>query len=191
MIRIFEGLSALSLFKREKILVDAKKISNKVTSIVAKYIHVVELNSELSAEKEQIIKSLLDYNKEYGSAELKGKNFITAPRAGTISPWSSKATDIILNTGIKEVARVERAVLFAIEGEISTSELVEIQNLVHDRMIEEVFADADDLHRLFDVAAPKGLESVDVLGSGEQAIKDADTKLGLALSTQEISYLAD
>ena len=64
MIRIFEGLSALSLFKREKILVDAKKISNKVTSIVAKYIHVVELNSELSAEKEQIIKSLLDYNKE-------------------------------------------------------------------------------------------------------------------------------
>ena len=141
MIKIFEGLSALSPFKREKILADAKKISKKVKSIAAKYIHIVELNSELSAEKEQIIKSLLDYNKEYGSAELKGKNFITAPRAGTISPWSSKATDIILNTGIKEVARVERAVLFAIEGDVSTSELIEIQNFVHDRMIEEVFVD--------------------------------------------------
>ena len=69
MIKIFEGLSALSPFKREKILADAKKISKKVKSIAAKYIHIVELNSELSAEKEQIIKSLLDYNKEYGSAD--------------------------------------------------------------------------------------------------------------------------
>ena len=191
MIKIFEGLSALSPFKREKILADAKIISNKVISVAAKYIHVVKLNRELNAEKEQIIKSLLNYNKEYGTVELKGKSFITAPRAGTISPWSSKATDIVHNTGIKEVARVERAVLFAIDGEVSATEFVAIQNLVHDRMIEEVFIDADDLHRLFDVAAPKGLEFVDVLGCGEKAIKDADTKLGLALSTQEIAYLAD
>ncbi len=191
MIKIFEGLSALSPFKREKILADVKKISSKVEALAAQYIHVVELNSELSAEKEQIIKSLLNYNKEYGNVELKGNSFITAPRAVTISQWSSKATDIILNTGIKEVTRVERAVLFAIEGQVSTSKMIEIQNLVHDRMIEEVFTSTDDLHRLFSVTAPKGLEFVDVLADGEQAIKDADFKLGLALSTQEISYLAD
>jgi len=191
MIKIFEGLSALSPFKREKVLADAKKISNKVTSVAAKYIHIVELNSELSAEKEQIIKSLLNYNKEYGIAELNGKSFITAPRSGTISPWSSKATDIVHNTGIKEVKRVERAVLFAIEGEVSHAEFVEIQNLVHDRMIEEIFVDENDLQRLFSKSEPKALSFVDVLGNGEQAIKDADTKLGLALSDQEIAYLAD
>ncbi|MBK2258064.1 phosphoribosylformylglycinamidine synthase [Francisella philomiragia] len=191
MIRIFEGLSALSPFKREKILADAKKISNKVESVSAQYIHVVELESELSSEQEKIIKSLLNYNIEYGSTEPKGHTFITAPRSGTISPWSSKATDIIRNTGISAVKRVERAVLFGIEGKVFDGELRAIENLVHDRMVEEVFSCKEDLHRLFSVTAPKELETVNVLENGAQAIKDADKKLGLALSEQEIDYLAD
>ncbi|QWU99210.1 phosphoribosylformylglycinamidine synthase [Francisella salimarina] len=191
MIRFFEGLSALSPFKREKILADAKKISNKVESVSTQYIHVVELESELSREQEKIIKSLLNYNIEYGSTEPKGHTFITAPRAGTISPWSSKATDIIHNTGISTVKRVERAVLFGVEGQVSDSDLKAIENLVHDRMVEEVFSCKDDLHRLFSVTAPKELEFVNVLENGVQAIKYADKKLGLALSEQEIDYLAD
>lgn len=191
MIRIFEGLSALSPFKTEKILADAKKISNKVESVSAQYIHVVELGVELDSEQENIVKSLLNYNREYGSAEPKGHTFITAPRVGTISPWSSKATDIIRNTGINAVKRVERAVLFGIEGQVSNSELRAIENLVHDRMVEEVFTCKDDLHRLFSVTDPKELEFVNVLENGAQAIKDADKKLGLALSEQEIEYLAD
>ncbi|WP_395166769.1 phosphoribosylformylglycinamidine synthase [Francisella salimarina] len=191
MIRFFEGLSALSPFKREKILADAKKISNKVESVSTQYIHVVELESELSSEQEKIIKSLLNYNIEYGSTEPEGHTFITAPRAGTISPWSSKATDIIRNTGINTVKRVERAVLFGVEGQVSDSDLKAIENLVHDRMVEEVFSCRDDLHRLFGVTAPKELEYVNVLENGIQAIKDADKKLGLALSEQEIDYLAD
>lgn len=122
---------------------------------------------------------------------LKALLFITAPRVGTISPWSSKATDIIQNTGIYAVKRVERAVVFGIEGDISAEDLISIQNLVHDRMVEEVFTCKEDLHRLFSITAPKSLEFVDVLAKGEQAIKDADAKLGLALSSQEIAYLAD
>ncbi|MED7818959.1 MULTISPECIES: phosphoribosylformylglycinamidine synthase [unclassified Francisella] len=191
MIKIFKGLSALSPFRREKVLLDAKKISSKVESISAEYIHVVESSQDLSDKQVEIINSLLNYNKEYGSVEPKGHTFITAPRVGTISPWSSKATDIIKNTGIDVVKRVERAVLFGIEGKISEAELKEIEDLVHDRMVEEVFACEKDLQRLFDVAAPKELEFVNVLENGVQAIKDADKKLGLALSEQEIDYLAD
>jgi phosphoribosylformylglycinamidine synthase len=192
MIKIFEGLSALSPFKKEQVLADAKKITNKVESISAQYIHVVETDEELSAKQEDVIKSLLDYNKEYGETILKGFTFITAPRVGTISPWSSKATDIIQNTGVYAVKRVERAVVFGVEGDdVTAQELTMIQNLVHDRMVEEIFTCEEDLHRLFNVTAPKSLEFVDVLAKGEQAIKDADTKLGLALSDQEIAYLAD
>ncbi|ASG67049.1 phosphoribosylformylglycinamidine synthase [Francisella halioticida] len=191
MIKFFKGLSALSPFRRERILADVKKISNKIESISAEYIHVVELDEELTNQQKQIIKSLLNYNKEYGSAEPKGYTFITAPRVGTISPWSSKATDIISNTGVNAVKRVERAVLFGVEGQVSANELKEIEDLVHDRMVEEVFTCKNDLHRLFSVTAPKELEFVNVLKNGEKAIKDADIKLGLALSDQEIAYLAD
>ncbi|OIN83073.1 phosphoribosylformylglycinamidine synthase [Francisella sp. TX07-6608] len=191
MIKIFEGLSALSPFKREKILAAAKKISNKVESVSAQYIHVTELESELNSEQERIVKSLLNYNREYGVAQPMGHTFIIAPRVGTISPWSSKATDIIKNTGIKAVKRIERAILFGVEGQVSASELKQIQDIVHDRMVEEVFSCKDDLHRLFSVTAPKELEFVNVLEKGAQAIKEADRKLGLALSEQEIEYLAD
>ena len=191
MIKIFKGLSALSPFRREKVLADAKRISNKVESISAEYIHVFESSQDLSDKQVEIISSLLNYNKEYGSVEPKGHTFITAPRVGTISPWSSKATDIIKNTGIDVVKRVERAVLFGVEGNISETELKEIEDLVHDRMVEEVFVCEKDLQRLFDVTAPKELEFVNVLESGAEAIKDADKKLGLALSEQEIDYLAD
>lgn len=191
MITIFEGLSALSPFKREKILAAAKKISNKVESVSAQYIHVTELESELNSEQERIVKSLLNYNREYGIAQPMGHTFIIAPIVGTISPWSSKATDIIKNTGIKAVKRIERAILFGVEGQVSASELKQIQDIVHDRMVEEVFSCKDDLYRLFSVTAPKELEFVNVLEKGAQAIKEADRKLGLALSEQEIEYLAD
>ncbi|APC92378.1 MULTISPECIES: phosphoribosylformylglycinamidine synthase [Francisella] len=189
MIRIYEGLSALSPFRREKILAAAKKISSKVESIAAQYIHVVEIDQELNNKQEQIIKSLLNYNREYGLAQPKGHTFITAPRVGTISPWSSKATDIIRNTGINTVKRVERAIVFGIEGQVSVQELQAMQNLVYDRMVEEIFSSKEDLQRLFETRTPKALEFVNILENGQQAIKDADKKLGLALSEQEIAYL--
>ena len=38
--------------------------------------------------------------------------FYVTPRKGTISPWSSKATDIFRNCGLKGIARVERGIRF-------------------------------------------------------------------------------
>ncbi|MDE5028242.1 hypothetical protein NAI74_09505, partial [Francisella tularensis subsp. holarctica] len=85
-------------------------------------------------------------------------------------PRSSKATDIIKNTGITAVKRIERAILFGVEGQVSASELKQIQDIVHDRMVEDVFSCKDDLYRLFSVTAPKELEFVNVLEKGAQAI---------------------
>ncbi|MDE4938270.1 hypothetical protein, partial [Francisella tularensis] len=87
-----------------------KKISNKVESVSAQYIHDTELESELNSEQERIVKSLLNSNREYGIAQPMGHTVIIAPIVGTISPWSSKATDINKNTGIKAVKRIERAI---------------------------------------------------------------------------------
>ncbi|MDE4942743.1 hypothetical protein, partial [Francisella tularensis] len=80
------------------------------------------------------------------------------------------------------VKRIERAILFGVEGQVSASELKKIQDIVHDRMVEEVVSCKDDLYRLFSVTAPKELEFVNVVEKGAQAIKEADRKLGLALS---------
>lgn len=191
MVRIFDGLSALSPFRKKKLLKDIRKIAPNVLAINAKFLHVLDLHSDLTEKDQEIIKSLLSYNKEYGVAHPTDKLFIVAPRIGTISPWSSKATDIVHNIGITKIKRVERAALYGVEGNISVAELDAIKKLVFDRMVEEVLLNENDLEKLFKKGEPKPLEYVNVLEEGENAIQAADKKLGLALSAQEIAYLTE
>ncbi len=109
------------------------------------------------------------------------------PRVGTQSPWSSKATDILRNTGFENIARIERARVVSIAG---ASDVKELAGLLHDRMTESVFFEsADELIGLF-AERPQGqLAHVDVLGRGAAAIEEADQALGLSLAADEIAYL--
>lgn len=114
------------------------------------------------------------------------------PRVGTQSPWSSKATDILHNTGFGAIDRIERArvvrILFA-EG-IEPVSLPALAPALHDRMTESVFfAGAEELQALFASREEKQLGHIDVLGRGAEAIADADRALGLSLAKDEMDYL--
>ena len=189
MINFFEGLSALSPFKKQKLLTEVKAIAKNVKTVEAKFLHILDLEKDLTADEHNTLSSLLFYNKEYGKANPQGTKLIVSPRTGTISPWSSKATDIIHNTGIKSVKRIERVIIYGFEGDISEKELNLIKPLIFDRMVEEIISSKDKLNNLFTTREPKSIEYIDVLASGSDAIKKADTKLGLALNDQEIDYL--
>ncbi len=121
-----------------------------------------------------------------GGGESGGVVWI-GPRVGTQSPWSSKATDILRNTGFETIARIERARVVSIAG---ASDVKALAGLLHDRMTESVFFEgADELVGLF-AERPQGqLAHVDVLGRGAAAIEEADTALGLSLAADEIAYL--
>ena len=110
-----------------------------------------------------------------------------APRAGTQSPWSSKATDILRNTGFTGVQRIERARVLKLSGVGDTTALLP---LLHDRMTEGVYRNAEHAGTaLFATRPPHATEAIDVLGRGAQAIHEADQTLGLALSRDEVEYL--
>ncbi len=111
------------------------------------------------------------------------------PRVGTLSPWSSKATDIAKVCGLAGVKRVElgRAVLLAGVGSLPDAALVEL----HDPMMESVLASALDLAGVFATGTPRVLRSVDVLAGGKAALEAANKDWGLALSADEIDYLVD
>ena len=74
--------------------------------------------------------------------------FYVTPRKGTISPWSTKATDIFHNCALEAVARVERGIHFR----ITTADglVLGIKDLglallaLHDRMTEAVYDDVED-----------------------------------------------
>ena len=117
-------------------------------------------------------------------AALADGAFYVTPRKGTISPWSSKATDIFRNCGLKGIARVERGIRFSIAPAVPGKAL----SALYDKMTEGVYDTLDDL---FDCPPPKPGRTFDVLEKGVDAIREANVELGLAISEPEMQYLAD
>ena len=121
-----------------------------------------------------------------------GDGFYVTPRKGTISPWSSKATDIFINCGLKAISRVERGLYLRVLD--ATGEVIPAKVLgpataaLFDRMTEGVYEDVSDL---FHHAAPPTFVSVDLLAGGRAALSQANVAMGLALSEDEIDYLLD
>lgn len=116
---------------------------------------------------------------------------IVVPRLGTISPWSSKATDIAHNCGFTGIERIERGICYVIQGlsELPQTHLIELNGLLHDRMVESVLASSAGLEQLFQSAQPARFNRVAILERGHEALRDANEQLGLALAEDEIDYL--
>ncbi|OOF36793.1 phosphoribosylformylglycinamidine synthase [Rodentibacter heidelbergensis] len=193
MFQIFRGSPALSEFRIHGLMQKFQQNGLAVRSVYAEYIHFVELNSTLSGEQESKLKALLHYGPTLAEHEAKGETFIVIPRFGTISSWSSKATDIAHNCGLKEVARIERGIAyyFAFNQPLDEKTLPKLTALLHDRMMETVVRDAKEAEMLFHHQAPKPFTTVDILGGGRKALETANIELGLALAEDEIDYLVD
>jgi phosphoribosylformylglycinamidine synthase len=114
---------------------------------------------------------------------------LVTPRLGTISPWSSKATDIARNCGFASVRRIERGIAFHVQG--FSGEKSTLNTRLHDRMTESVLDSVEAARALFQHIAPQPLMSVDILAGGRAALVAANGELGLALSDDEIDYLLE
>ncbi len=125
-----------------------------------------------------------------------GALLLILPRPGTISPWSTKATEIAHHCGLSALERLERGIAFHVQTrdeahkELSPAAKEALLPLIHDRMTEAVFGSFDEAERLFRHFAPAPLNTVDVLTGGRGALEKANSEMGLALSTDEIDYFA-
>lgn len=188
------GAAALSAFKTSKLLQSLKAQLPAVNSVTSQFVHLLECNRALNEKENSMVASLLSYgdpHEEESSATENAIRRLVVPRPGTISPWSSKATDIIHNCGLGDIARLERAVLYtvAVSGELSSSEAEVLDSLLHDRMTQAVLDDLSQAEILFQHAEPQPLQSIDILTAGKPALAQANTTLGLALADDEIDYL--
>jgi phosphoribosylformylglycinamidine synthase, single chain form len=193
---ILPGASALSAFSRQKLLSTLHSQVPSLAAVQARYLHFVELRAPLSAEEQQLLERLLQYGpKDEGQWDAVAgdtPSVVVVPRAGTISPWSSKATDIAHNCGLADkVIRIERGEQYFLVG-ASTAQVEALKPLLYDRMTQDVLPDVDAVAEvLFHHAEPKPLGSIDVLGGGRAAIEAANVALGLALADDEITYLTE
>ena len=167
------------------------------------WVYWVQSADALSRDEQGRLEALLgdvDLSKELDDGAL-----IVAPRVGTISPWSSKASDIAHNCGLSKVLRIERGIAFEFDtkagligtiigGLLGHKELNAVQRTefaahLHDRMVEQTFDLPFDGQALFASLAGKPMRAIQLVAQGRAALVQANTELGLALSDDEIDYL--
>lgn len=185
------GAPALSSFRQEKLFQAIRQIIPDVTSISAEYMHFVELKDGLSDAHMEKLNGLLSYGGESSQRVPEGVLFLVVPRPGTISPWSTKATDIAHNCGLQNVRRIERGIAYHVKAPASLKGGVrrQIAALLYDRMTQAVFHEFAGAELLFSHAEPVPFNTIDVLDKGRYALSNANSDLGLALAEDEIDYL--
>lgn len=198
-VQYLPGSSVLSSFRRERLLVRLKQAGLPVADISARYEHFVNCETALDAQDQQRLSDLLDYGDPYTMAEApKGLALRVIPRLGTISPWASKATDIAHNCGLSTVRRIERGVRYMLVPErgllgaksFDADMLARAADCLHDRMTETVVDAQFDGQALFAPLEGRPMRTIAVQADGRAALVAANTALGLALSEDEIDYLA-
>jgi len=172
------GSSALSSFRRDKFLENNPALS----VLEAHFLYFVDIERPLSETEELQLRALLPELSQHQEIIKQEHKLLVIPRPGTISPWSSKATDIAKVSGLSVVTRIERGVLWQ-------SNLA-LNSQIYDRMTEVVLLDVDEAEKaIFSVAAPRPLRTINLLENGKDALVEANNEQGLALSDDEVEYL--
>ena len=187
------GAPALSPFRSRKLFSLIQEKVPGVNHLYAEFMHFADLEDELTAPEQDTLDRLLVYGPSVASEEPDGVLFLVVPRPGTVSPWSSKATDIARNCGLRQVRRLERGIAYYVRSDkkLGLAQREQIAELLHDRMTEKVFHEMGGAELLFHHEEPRQLARVPVMAGGREALAKANRELGLALAEDEIDYLVD
>lgn len=185
------GNPSLSLFRRQRVLNQLKAALPVISGVYAEFVHFVDAQEGLVYRQRGILDQLLKYGPKEAVEEPTGQAIWVLPRVGTISPWSSKATDIAHNSGLDIIKRLERGVCYWLSAEepLSKAQLKVAASLLHDRMTESVYYSEPSAELLFADHEPTPLTQVAILAEGREALVEANRTLGLALADDEIDYL--
>ena len=188
---LLPGSDALSAPRFKRLSNEIAQLDSQLKLARAFYVYAVESTGDVDDEKLGALLQPGTSPAPRGDELTQTDVVVVAPRIGTISPWSSKATNIANNCDFATVKRIERAAVYVIEGSAQYGNPGALHSLLHDRMVETVMTSYDDLSRLFSDISPRPLTSVPVMAAGRDALADANGNLGLALAEDEIDYLAE
>jgi phosphoribosylformylglycinamidine synthase len=223
MFRVSVGNAALSVFRLEKLRSALHAVAPNVVIVdTCHWYFSVLRGTTLSKAQAGLLDKVLGLDKAAGEPKGAGnyQRLLVLPRLGTISPWSTKATEIAQHCGLSGVQRIERGVMYYLDTkngkDLSKSEQAAVLPLLHDRMTESVLdvpstgLITSDLaavvgqpsrfirtslegaaEKIFQHGVPQPLATVDVLKGGSKALAKADHEMGLALSADEIEYLVE
>jgi phosphoribosylformylglycinamidine synthase len=184
------GPAAETAFRLAKRREEMRARSAAFVDLGLRFEHYVHANRELAGREREILNALLAYGPPATSVGGEHKLYIV-PRLGTISPWASKATDIARICGL-DLHRIERGRVLEIKSSrrLGREELLALAALVHDRMTESVLLEPPSEKVLFASPKPRPARWIELGKDAVATLERANRELGLALSADEIEYLA-
>ncbi|MBF0131096.1 MAG: phosphoribosylformylglycinamidine synthase [Magnetococcales bacterium] len=187
---VLPGGSALTLFQQQRLV---QRVGGGCRAVRARFVLFADLSSPMEEKDRVRLHALLDSPHEENNAPMfQEGDYLVIPRVGTISPWSTKATEILRNVGFVGIRRLERGIIYRFAGEEPSWQVgTEVKRWIHDRMTQDVFSDLESAYKLFAMPDPKPLERVGIMAMGMGALLAANARLGLALSEDEMVYLVD
>lgn len=192
-VTILYGEPIAQTYALQRLENEIRAASNSVKKLSGENVYYVESKNQLSETQLKQLQQILQLP-EHHVAQTGAVELVVTPRPGTISPWSSKATDILHNCGLQDVIRIEHGKIYFLTPSKSKqdvqADLVKISALVHDRMTEAVLTDVAQGLALFKSSQP-AVDRTVILTEGKSVLKDANKSLGLAMSDNEIDYLYD
>ena len=185
------GQSALSNFRLAKLTSALRSADQRISAVEARFVYLIDTDGEISTEHRRRLDALLLHGDRPGKLARSARKLYVVPRPGTISPWSSKATDIVRACDVDAVLRIERGICYGLKFavKVDPDEVMALAYLLSDRMTEAVFDDVEQAAALFAHHAPEPVASVPLGEQGRDALVVANADLGLALSDDEIDYL--
>ena len=201
------GGHALSPFRAQALLQKLQAIDDAIETLDAEWFYPLEVSTPgpdgaLAGERLARLQLLVDEHPLPDAPDGKHQRSLwVTTRQGTLSPWSSKAIDILHHAGFADVTRIERGIRWKLgfrhgllggskAQDYPEAKLALLAACLHDPMTESWFTTAPDPARLFAPHAPVPLATVPLGDDAAAALRAANTRLGLALSADEIDYLA-
>ena len=190
---ILRGGPAATPFRRKQLLGSVQKIASGIESIDSHWIYFTEYSGVLLSDQIGTLRQLLSVEEAMSSNYKLDEQIIVSPRIGTISPWSSKATDIVEHSGLGKTGRVERGVLFSLSGwrKLDEATRKRVLRLLHDRMTQSVLTEVGQASLLFQHKEPAPVRRLVSIEEMATDIAAYNTEMGLALSDDEIDYLVE
>ena len=192
-----DGPAALTRSRGKRLVASLQSIDPGLIGIGARHRHFVQARRALDAAEMARLAGLLQYGEPFEEPDQgEAVEVLVVPRPGTVSPWSSKATDIARNCGFDWVERLERGQLVRLRfrdsprsGPGALQRVVPMHGALHDRMTESVIDPDGAAQRLFQPAERKPAATVALGADPRAALQSANLRFGLALSADEIDYL--
>ncbi|WP_368562590.1 phosphoribosylformylglycinamidine synthase [Pseudoxanthomonas sp. UTMC 1351] len=176
---VLEGLPALSQFRRARLESKLQSIVPAVRISGAWYVYFIEPEPGASLD-DATLRRILQAQADIAPAESGAVSRFVVPRLGTLSPWASKATELLRDAGLK-VKRVERGTRIDLIGGNDDAALLKV---LHDPMTQSLLTAREQAAALFAVPARGALERIAL-----SDLESANRRLGLALADDEIEYL--